>query len=322
MDDPETSKIPNVESAIMGSLRRSSSCGKSFVDVNASVHIRTDFLAPRSSFRNETEDRREAAISGFVDSSHLTTACAQAKQQFELDFSTSQIKDLSQTFPAFTESEVLIGRHLGRGSTGQVNQVCGFRIKKPTIGEEIDTCSGKESGREFIMNHCYRESGDARYAIKYLRKELIKDPKVLIQSMADLNLETRFLSHLTANPHPNLIKLRAVASEDRFSPSYFILLDRLYDTLEVRLEKWVDKAKRIDSPIRCLQAILGRPNKVFSRNDDPSLLVERSMLLDDQLRAVAGLSSAIAHMHKHGLMHRDIKSANMGFNIRDDIKVR
>jgi len=186
IDDPESSRIPNVESAMIGSLRRSSACGKSSLDVNASVHIRTDFVASRSSFRNETEDRREASFSDFVDSSHLTTACTHAQQQFESDFSTSQIKDLSQTFPAFTESEVLIGRFLGRGSTGQVNQVCGFRIKKPTtVVDQLDTCSGKESNREFVINNCYRESGDARYAIKYLRKELIKDPKVLIKGMTD-----------------------------------------------------------------------------------------------------------------------------------------
>ena len=68
-----------------------------------------------------------------------------------------------------------------------------------------------------------------------------------MQRMADLNLETRFLSHPKATSHPNLIKLRAVANGDRFSLSYFVLLDRLNDTLEARLEKWVDRAKTLDS---------------------------------------------------------------------------
>ena len=326
MTEPRTherraARISGIESRNTGSLRGSSCLGLSFLDINASIHIRNDFLAPRSSFRNETDIRQEVKISGCVNVSQVTRACAHARQQFQLDCSTSRINDLSYAFPVFTESEVLIGNFLGRGSTGQVNQVCGFRVKKTAIEDGIDKCSGKELGREFILNHCYRDSGDARYAIKSIRKESIKDPKVLMQGMADLNVETRFLSHLTANPHPNLIKLRAIANGDRFSPSFFILLDRLYDTLEARLDKWVNKAKKLDSPRNSLKVMFSTPNRRLSGNHERFVHGERSSLLDDQLRAVAGLSSAIAHMHKHGLMHRDIKSTNMGFNTRDDIKV-
>ena len=322
MHEPRTARNTVIESGTTGSLRgslRGSSClGLSFLDINASIHIRTDLVAP--TFRNETEDSQEAKISGCADTSQVERACAHARQQFQLDFMTSRIKDLSYAFPVFTESETLIGDFLGRGSTGQVNQVCGFRINKTAIGDRTDKSSAKELRREFIVNHCYRESGDARYAIKSIRKESIREPKVLMQGMTDLNLETRFLSHLTANPHPNLIKLRAVASGDRFSPNFFIILDRLYDTLEARLDKWVDKAKKLDSPRNSLKAMFAKRSR--EHNDDLLYHGERSALLDDQLRAAAGLSSAIAHMHKHGLMHRDIKSTNMGFNTRDDIKVR
>jgi hypothetical protein len=323
LHDQITQKTTNSGSGSTASLRGSSCLEMSFLDVDASIHIRNDSLASRSCFRNESEDSQEANTSGCADSSQLRRACARAREQFQMGFASSRINDWSHAFPVFTEAEVLIGNFLGRGSTGQVNQVCGFRIKKTTVGDQIDKCSGEESARKFLVNHCYRDSGDARYAIKYIHKESIKDPKEIMQGMADLNLETRFLSHLTArNPHPNLIKLRAVASGDRFSPNYFILLDRLYDTLEARLEKWVDKVKKIDSPRGRLKAIIDRPNRELSDSNGPFSHGEQSALLDDQLRAVAGLSSAIAHMHKHGLMHRDIKSTNMGFNTRDDIKVR
>jgi len=323
MHEPRSAGSAVIESGNSGSLRGSSCLGLSFLDINAtSIHIRTDLVAPRSPLRNVTEDSQEANISGCADTSQVTRACAHARQQFQLDFLSSRIKDLSYAFPVFAESEILIGNFLGRGSTGQVNQVCGFRIKKAAIGDRTDTSSGKELRREFIVNHCYRESGDARYAVKSIRKESIRDPKVLMQGMTDLNLETRFLSHLTANAHPNLIKLRAVASGDRFSPSFFIVLDRLYDTLEARLEKWVDKTKKLDSPRTSLKAMFTKRSRQFCGSDDLFFHGERSALLDDQLRAAAGLSSAIAHMHKHGLMHRDIKSTNMGFNTRDDIKVR
>jgi serine/threonine protein kinase len=174
-----------------------------------------------------------------------------------------------------------------------------------------------------MMKHCYRDSGDARYAIKYLRKDVVGDPQALLQGIADLNLETRYLSYLAATPHPNVIKLRAIASGERFSPSYFIVIDRLYDTLETRLEKWMDKVKALDtsSPGNRLKSLLGPSNRRLSGGKDYDLRGQRSMLLDDQQRAVCDLSSAIAHLHKHNIMHRDLKPTNLGFDIRGDIKV-
>jgi len=266
MHELKTTRGAVIESVNSGSLGGSSCLGLSFLDINASIHIRPDLVAP--TFRNETEDSQESDTSGLTDISQVKRACAHVRQQFQMDLLTSRIKDLSCAFPVFTESEIRIGNFLGRGSTGQVNQVCGFRIEKEAIGDRIDTSSGKELRREFIVNHCYRDSGDARYAIKSIRKESIRDPKVLMQGMADLNLETRFLSHFTANPHPNLIKLRAIASGDRFSPNFFIILDRLYDTLEVRLDKWVDKAKTLDSPRTSLKAMFTKRSRQFCGNDD------------------------------------------------------
>ena len=322
LHDPIDAKTADIGSGNTESLYGSSSFGMSFLDIDTSIQIHTDSVASGAGCQNESDDNQETSTYGCADTSQLRRVCTHAQEQFEMNFSTSQFGDYSYTFPVFTESEIIMGQFLGRGSTGEVNQVCGFRIKKTNVGDQVGKNSGNKSGREFIVDNCYRDSGDARYAIKRIRKELIKDPQVLKQSMADLNLETRFLSHLTANPHPNLIKLRAVGSGDRFSPNYFILLDRLYDTLEARLEKWVDKAKKLDCPKRRLKAMITRPSRDLSDNDDPFSHRERSALFEDQLRAVAGLSSAIAHMHKHGLMHRDIKATNMGFDTRDDIKVR
>jgi len=270
-----------------------------------------------------------AANQGSCDSQHVASSedilnvssddenahTINAKKKFERQLLPSRLDDLSYTFPVFTKNEVLVGRFLGHGSTAQVSQVNGLQItNRHSRGED-------ECPRSFMVKHCRHESGDARYAIKSIRKEIIAaDGKELWKAITDLNLETRFLAHLTAYPHTNVIKLRAVASGDRFSPQYFFLIDRLYDTLETRLIKWRQKAQSLDSVATRLRSFLGAcAGRVSLKNE---FYCERFQLLDDQLKTVSGLSSAIAHLHKHGMMHRDIKSTNMGFNVRNDIMVR
>lgn len=312
------------------SLHESSSREMTLMDINASIHIRRDAerLSSMSSWLHEKGDRnaQEGGAFGTMDADEIARACAKAQKQFESDISNSAVKDFSSAFPAFTEQEVQIGRFLGRGNTGKVSQVHGFRIKNTQPGDFADIANGDvdhEGPREFIMKNCYRDSGDARYAIKQLRPEAITDSYLLVQGITDLNLETRFLSHLTMNPHANIIKLRAVASGDRFSPNYFIVIDRLYDTLETRLEKWIEKSKRLDSPGTRLKSLLSNSNRRLSLTEfQHQQQEERSMLLDNQLPAALGLASAIAHLHRCNIMHRDLKPANLGFDSRGNIKVR
>ena len=85
--------------------------------------------------------------------------------------------------------------------------------------------------RKFIAKHCIHNDGDARYAVKRLSPEIVDDHMRLFQGIADLATETRFLSSLE---HPNIMKLRAIAEGPWFHYDYFIVMDRLYDTLQRR----------------------------------------------------------------------------------------
>jgi serine/threonine protein kinase len=161
-----------------------------------------------------------------------------------------------------------------------------------------------------VIKNCYRESGDSRYVIKQLQKQVIDDPKKLLQGLADLNLETKFLSSLPH--HPNVIKLRAIADGDRFHPDYFLILDRLFDTLEQRIVQWKTKAKNLDAAENFLRSLMKLQK---SNPGKASLMEERARLLHDQVWTAYDLSSAIAHLHKHAIMHRDIKPSNIGFDI-------
>jgi serine/threonine protein kinase len=87
------------------------------------------------------------------------------------------------------------------------------------------------------------KSGEARYAIKFLRRGITHDRKQFNMAVEDFKTEAEIISRLN---HPNIIKIRGAAiggSEAYLRPggrhdSHFLLLDRLNGTLDQQIEDW------------------------------------------------------------------------------------
>ncbi len=93
-------------------------------------------------------------------------------------------------------------------------------------------------------------------------------------------VETMFLAVLS---HPHIITMRAIGVNGMFKPDFFIILDRLYDTLEARIPKWRLQSKNAQS----------FTNKM--RNLSRSKLDE---LMKTKLSHAFDLASAFEYMHK------------------------
>ena len=89
--------------------------------------------------------------------------------------------------------------------------------------------------------------------------------------------------------HPNIVKLRALAKKDLLDPGFFIIMDRLYDTLEKRLQKW---------QIR-LQRTSGLSGRLTDRKG-----VKGATLYEERVVAAFDLSAALAHLHEHRIVYR------------------
>jgi serine/threonine protein kinase len=266
---------------------------------DTSIHVRS------SPFSSEEE---ASGVLGSTDELR-STACEYAQQVYKKEFEHSQIPDKSSDLPQFDTQEVLSGKMLGKGAFGMVHEIRGFRIQtgsgsipsdsNRTVDSDGDEVApGNVESCKFIAKHCFRNGGDARYAVKRLRPDVIQDHNTLLQGIADLATETRLLSSMAY--HPNVIHLRAIGRA-RFTEDCFIVLDRLYDTLETRLQTWGQERKQAK---RLVQKYWKDPQRT-----------KKSQLYEDRLVVTYDLSSALAHLHKCNIIHRDLKPDNLGFDI-------
>ena len=89
-----------------------------------------------------------------------------------------------------------------------------------------------------MARYCLRHGKDPRYAFKTMQPENLQDPSCFLNSVVDMVMEFKFLSSVR---HPNIIKMRAVSVGDLYQADAFIVLDKIYDTLDLRIEKWKKK---------------------------------------------------------------------------------
>jgi len=230
--------------------------------------------------------------------------------------------------PKFQRDELETGQVLGKGGFFVVSEITDIVLKQKKLREdgscdeeETEDDDGDDSteepfisdafkgddedrfqmvvqNRKFMAKHFKRKGKDYRYALKIMQDKCRDDPDKFVNTVTDLVLEARFLSVVR---HPNIIKMRAMASGDPFQPSFFIVLDRLYDTLKDRIGVWHKKNARgwfFD----------------FGQKREKRFLAERLMAAYD-------IASALEYLHDLNIIYRDLKPNNIGFDVRNDVKL-
>lgn len=191
----------------------------------------------------------------------------------------------------FSNKEIAYGRVLGRGGFGIVNEIKSLKIDDTLHRDNIDAC-------KMLAANCQDcKSGDANYAIKQLSLECKCDAQKLVQAIMDLAIETYFLSSLS---HPNIIKLLGIREGSIYNQGCFVIMDRLYETLEQRLIRLKKKG-----------------SSMFSRKSKG----KRDELLLTKVSYGIDIASVLKYLHEMRVVYRDLKPENVGFDGKDCLKV-
>jgi serine/threonine protein kinase len=250
----------------------------------------------------------------------------------------------------FEWKEIKTGGLLGNGGFSTVKEVLGFESTvnqsfqgnfKPELLEkklkEVPAVPAKpytkseHTAREFLKRHVFHalvepeHASDAtkkrssqpnsrlmpRYAVKHLRVSITKDNDRFRKAAIDLALEAELLKKLD---HPNIVKIRACCREgaEAFKggkhTSFFFVMDLLPETLDGRIWEWRKSLKKYKS--RC--------NFVWGKEKYTEKIQK---LLLTRLGAARDIAAALDHMHSKRIVNRDVKTANVGFNVHGEIKI-
>ena len=67
------------------------------------------------------------------------------------------------------------------------------------------------------------------------------DPERFVGGVIDLAVESRFLAVIR---HPNIIKMRAMSDGNPYDQGFFLVLDRLYATLTMKISEWKKQTEK------------------------------------------------------------------------------
>ncbi|EJK52069.1 hypothetical protein THAOC_28697, partial [Thalassiosira oceanica] len=102
------------------------------------------------------------------------------------------------------------------------------------------------------------------------------------------------------------ILIWAIGSSGKFTPDYFVVIDRLYDSLEERIITTWAKKKSIEATSFVDKVMNWRSGKV-------------DVLMKEKLRCAHDIATALEYLNEHKVVFRNLKPSKCSFNIRGDI---
>ena len=243
----------------------------------------------------------------------------------------SKLVDNTEGIPLLEREEVILGDLLGSGGFNHVFEVFSIELntQQPQSNSPQSSSNSPQSQTSSTTSSTtspYNErlstpqqrmarqmlaKRDKPLAVKFLNDECMRNSEDYCNGAADLLLEARYLSALASYPHPNIIHLHGVAAAgaEGFSNGteggYFLILDRLYDTLDNRLGVWTELERR----------------KLLGLHNNADYALQLKALFLRRLEVGLDLASALQHLHKLRIIFRDLKPDNVGFDYGGTLKL-
>jgi serine/threonine protein kinase len=220
---------------------------------------------------------------------------------------------------AFSHDEIVTGRIIGRGGFCTIKEITSIKsenkkrstmmfaqrrksgsrlsLRKSTPKTQQETImdmsqNGVEMSVKEYMAYAATRGGRTKYVVKQVADEWIYQNRItFLKATVDLAIEAKYLSALA---HHHIIELRGVSQSGPFAEGYFLILDKLVDTLPGKLKKW----NTIDRQCKGITGAF-----VGGKKKESALFVNR-------MEAAFGVANALDYIHSMNIVYRDLVSAS------------
>lgn len=140
-----------------------------------------------------------------------------------------------------------------------------------------------------------------KYVVKRLDVENL-DKITFLKGVVDLAMEARFLA---AVQHINVIKMYGISTDGPFADNFFLVLERMDETLTKRIKKWMDVERQCQG---ITGLFTGSKRKLRELNSE-------------QMLSAFEIAKGANHLHEKRIIFRDLKPDNCGFNSSGVLKL-
>jgi len=215
----------------------------------------------------------------------------------------------NDAYGLFEKKELEFGELVGNGGFSDVYEIRGFSTSATAKSSSASVWNRQQRlDREIMRQKSIDQDGKSRYVVKHLRAKMMEDAENFCFAASDLAMEAQYLSSLN---HENILKLRGWAAKgvesyaDGKHNGYFLILDKLEDTLDKRLKRW----KRNSDATECSRGL--NASEEYSTNND----------ILSRIKVVHQVASALQYLHGNNIVFRDLKPENIGFDKFGTVKI-
>ena len=234
--------------------------------------------------------------------------------------------DVEAKIPRFDVKEISLGRVLGRGGFCVVNEI--ERIKNIYCTTKVGIAKSKRSfvsrifrqrskqnteesnedipipgehgsgwkmadsnqSKNIVASQSRKSFKGGRFVLKRVALQWQSSDKItFLKGSVDLAMETKYLAALD---HHNIIELVGISAQGPFEEGYFIILEKLAETLTKKITVWMNWSRQC-------QGITG----VFTGSKK-----KIEALHSDRLEASYDIANAMSYLHQNSIIYRDLVS--------------